>query len=92
MSALHQKVTLVSGSRTEKSEQRKLQADGELGPFVNWEQHRPALTAEETLYVRTTTNRDTLQLRFGRLQRVRFIVSKRLAGPLVLQVYADATS
>jgi len=50
------------------------------------------LTAEEERYVRTTTDRDKLDFRFGHIQRVRFIVSELLAGPQIREVYTDMSS
>lgn len=50
------------------------------------------LTAEEERYIRTTRDRDTLELRFGLIQRVRFSVTERLAGPRIREVYTDASS
>lgn len=56
------------------------------------ERWRGALTAEEERYIRTTTDRDVLELRFGHIQRVRFIVSELLAGPQIREVYTDTSS
>ena len=50
------------------------------------------LTAEEERFVRTTTDRDALELRFGSIQRVRFIVSEFLAGPEIREIYTDTSS
>jgi hypothetical protein len=50
------------------------------------------LTAEEERDIRATTDRDTLEFRFGSIQRVRFSVSEFLAGPRVREVYTDTSS
>jgi hypothetical protein len=50
------------------------------------------LTAGEERYVRTTTDRGAIELRFGHTQGVRFIVSELLAGPQIREVYTDTSS
>lgn len=50
------------------------------------------LSAGDEQFIRTSTNRDEIERRYGRLQRIRFEVSEVLAGPQVREVYTDATS
>jgi hypothetical protein len=56
------------------------------------ERWRGALSAEQERYIRTTTDKDDLEFRFGFIQRVRFTVSELLAGPQIREVYTDTTS
>ena len=53
---------------------------------------RGALSADEERFIRTSENRDEIESRFGRLQRIRFAVSEVLAGPQVREVYTDESS
>lgn len=46
----------------------------------------------EERYIRTTTDRGLIELRFGNIQRVRFVVSEFLAGPQVGEVYTNTSS
>lgn len=51
-----------------------------------------ALSAEEERDVRTSQNRAEIELRYGILQRVRFVVNEILTGPEVRELYTDASS
>lgn len=50
------------------------------------------LSAEEERYIRTTTDKDPLEFRFGIIQRARFTVTEILAGPRIREVYTDVSS
>jgi hypothetical protein len=49
------------------------------------------LSDDEELYVRTSPNRGTLEVRFAFMQSVRFLVDEVFAGPAIREIYTVAT-
>jgi hypothetical protein len=49
------------------------------------------LSDEEQRYVRTSSDRGTIEIRFAYMQRVRFVVDEVFAGPAIREIHTDAT-
>jgi hypothetical protein len=56
------------------------------------ERWQGTLSSEEEQIVRTTMDKDALEVRFGYTQRARFHVTEILSGPRIEEVYSNATS
>lgn len=52
---------------------------------------RSVLSAEEEQYVRTSSDRGSIEVRFAYMQRVRFVVDEVFTGPPIREIYTDAT-
>jgi hypothetical protein len=53
---------------------------------------RGVLSAEEERFIRTSSERGKIEFRYAAMQRVRFLVGERFAGPAIKEVYTDASS
>jgi hypothetical protein len=69
--------------------QRMLLADLKRVILKRW---HGVLSVEEETYIRSTWNRAMLDSRFAILQRVRFALKESFAGPLLRDIYTDASS